>query len=56
MKVSNIYNPISEAEKKQVYQRLLKIFVLSGGSTNDKEDNNEEHNEERCSICKAEPR
>ena len=34
MKVSNIYNPISEDERFQVYRRILRIFLLSsGGST-----------------------
>ena len=56
MKVSNIYNPISEDERFQVYRRILRIFLLSsGGSTeNDTKDNKTGYSERRC-ICKTKP-
>lgn len=55
MKVSNIYNPISEEERVQVYRKILKIFLSSGGSTKDGEKDDKTGRSEKCSICKAEP-
>lgn len=55
MKVSNIYNPISEEERFQVYRRILKIFISSGGSTKDGEKDGKTGQSERCSICETEP-
>ncbi len=33
MKVSNIYNSISEDERFQACRRILRVFLSSGGST-----------------------
>lgn len=41
--VSNVYNGnITDEERYQVYRQVLRIFVSSGGSTEDESDE-EEH-------------
>lgn len=54
MKITHIHNPITEEEKLQVYHSILKIFVLSGGNTEDGKENNQKDNEKRCRVCKTE--
>lgn len=55
VRVSNIHTTITEEERNLIYQKVLNIFLLSGGRTEDEETNGKAKQSEGCSICKAEP-
>lgn len=49
MKVSNIYNSISEDERFQACRRILRVFLSSGGSTEEQYGEKVQNKEESIS-------